>query len=126
MVVGVLVQLSSQNVDRVFDYLVPEHLIPSIKVGVRVLVPFGKQNLEGFILEIKTNSDRELKEIYSILDKDVILNDELLLLGKEIQNTTLSTLISAYQVMLPKLELLFRKSIKLFMKLKIRNIFLLL
>ena len=72
MVVGVLVQLSSQNVDRVFDYLVPEHLIPSIKVGVRVLVPFGKQNLEGFILEIKTNSDRELKEIYSILDKDVI------------------------------------------------------
>ena len=102
MVVGVLVQLSSQNVDRVFDYLVPEHLIPSIKVGVRVLVPFGKQNLEGFILEIKTNSDRELKEIYSILDKDVILNDELLLLGKEIQNTTLSTLISAYQVMLPK------------------------
>ena len=102
MVVGVLVQLSSQNVDRVFDYLVPEHLIPSIKVGVRVLVPFGKQNLEGFILEIKTNSDRELKEIYSILDKDVILNDELLLLGKEIQNTTLSTLISAYQVMIPK------------------------
>ena len=102
MVVGVLVQLSSQNVDRVFDYLVPEHFIPSIKVGVRVLVPFGKQNLEGFILEIKTNSDRELKEIYSILDKDVILNDELLLLGKEIQNTTLSTLISAYQVMLPK------------------------
>ena len=102
MVVGVLVQLSSQNVDRVFDYLVPEHLIPSIKVGVRVLVPFGKQNLEGFILEIKSNSDRELKEIYSILDKDVILNDELLLLGKEIQNTTLSTLISAYQVMLPK------------------------
>lgn len=102
MVVGVLVQLSSQNVDRFFDYLVPEHLIPSIKVGVRVLVPFGKQNLEGFILEIKTNSDRKLKEIYSILDKDVILNDELLLLGKEIQNTTLSTLISAYQVMLPK------------------------
>ena len=71
MVVGVLVQLSSQNVDRVFDYLVPEHLIPSIKVGVRVLVPFGKQNLEGFILEIKTNSDRELKEIYSM---DVCFN----------------------------------------------------
>lgn len=102
MVVGVLVQLSNQNVDRVFDYLVPEHLISDIKVGVRVLVPFGKQNLEGFILEIKTSSDRELKEIYSILDKDVILNDELLLLGKEIQKTTLSTLISAYQVMLPK------------------------
>lgn len=102
MVVGVLVQLSSQNVDRVFDYLVPSGLESSIKVGIRVLVPFGRQTLEGFVLEIKDNSDRDLKEIYSILDQDIVLNDELLLLGKEIQKSTLSILISAYQVMLPK------------------------
>ena len=102
MVVGVLVQLSSQSVDKVFDYFVPSHLIGSIKVGIRVLVPFGKQTLEGFVLQIKDESDRDLKEIYSVLDQDVILNPELLLLGQEIQRTTLSTLISTYQVMLPK------------------------
>lgn len=102
MIVGVLVQLSSQNIDKVFDYLVPSNLEKSIKVGIRVLVPFGRQTLEGFVLEIKDNSDRDLKEIYSILDQDIVLNDELLLLGSEIQKSTLSTLISAYQVMLPK------------------------
>ena len=102
MVVGVLVQLSSQSVDKVFDYFVPSHLISSIKVGIRVLVPFGKQTLEGFVLQIKEESERDLKEIYSVLDHDVILNPELLLLGQEIQRTTLSTLISTYQVMLPK------------------------
>ena len=102
MVVGVLVQLSSQNVDKVFDYIVPRDLENSVKVGIRVLVPFGRQTLEGFVLEIKDNSDRDLKEIYSILDRDIVLNDELLLLGKQIQKSTLSTLISAYQVMLPK------------------------
>ena len=102
MVVGVLVQLSSQNIDKIFDYIVPNDLESSIKVGIRVLVPFGRQTLEGFVLEIKDNSDRDLKEIYSILDRDIVLNDELLLLGKQIQKCTLSTLISAYQVMLPK------------------------
>ena len=102
MVVGVLVQLSSQNIDKIFDYIVPNDLESSIKVGIRVLVPFGRQTLEGFVLEIKDNSDRDLKEIYSILDRDIVLNDELLLLGKQIQKFTLSTLISAYQVMLPK------------------------
>lgn len=102
MVVGVLVQLSSQNIDKIFDYIVPNDLESSIKVGIRVLVPFGRQTLEGFVLEIKDSSDRDLKEIYSILDRDIVLDDELLLLGKEIQKSTLSTLISAYQVMLPK------------------------
>lgn len=102
MVVGVLVQLSSQNIDKIFDYIVPNDLESSIKVGIRVLVPFGRQTLEGFVLEIKDSSDRDLKEIYSILDRDIVLNDELLLLGKQIQKSTLSTLISAYQVMLPK------------------------
>ena len=95
MVVGVLVQLSSQNIDKIFDYIVPNDLESSIKVGIRVLVPFGRQTLEGFVLEIKDNSDRDLKEIYSILDRDIVLNDELLLLGKQIQKSTLSTLISA-------------------------------
>ena len=102
MVVGVLVQIASQNVDRIFDYLVPKELEDSIRIGIRVLVPFGKQTIEGFVLEIKDTSSMELKEIYSVVDHDIILNDELLLLGKEIQRDTLSTLISAYQVMLPK------------------------
>lgn len=102
MVAGVLVQLASQNVDKIFDYSVPRELEDSIKLGIRVLVPFGRQTLEGFVLEIKDSSQLELKEIYSIVDYDIVLNEELLSLGKEIQHDTLSTLISAYQVMLPK------------------------
>lgn len=102
MVVGVLVQLASQNVDKIFDYSVPKELEDSMQVGIRVLVPFGRQTLEGFVLEIKDSSSLELKEVYSIVDYDIVLNKELLALGKEIQKDTLSTLISAYQVMLPK------------------------
>lgn len=103
MIIGVLVELSNKNVDKIFDYSVPLHMQEYIKVGIRVEVPFGRMSLEGFVLEIKEDTSLEsLKEIISIIDDDVILNDELLLLGKEIQRNTLSTLISCYQVMLPK------------------------
>jgi len=104
MVVGVLVQLSHKNIDKIFDYKVPSFLECQIKVGVRVEVPFGYQTLEGFVLEIKsvTKEERELKEVLSVIDEDIILNEELINLGKFMKEKTLATLISCYQVMLPK------------------------
>ena len=104
MVVGVLVELSNKNIDRVFEYSVPEELTSHMKVGIRVLVPFGKMELEGFVLNIKNHkdTDKDLKEVISVVDSSVVLNSELLELGKDIQKSTLSTLISCYQVMLPK------------------------
>lgn len=104
MVVGVLVELSNKNIDRVFEYTVPEKLTSLIQVGIRVLVPFGAMQLEGFVLEVKNekNTDKELKEILDVVDSSIVLNSELLELGKWMQEDTLSTLISCYQVMLPK------------------------
>lgn len=104
MIIGVLVELSNKNIDKMFDYAVPKDLENNIRVGIRVEVPFGKQVLEGFVLEIKNNyeSEYKLKEIISIKDSDIVLNQELLELGKVMQNNTLATLISCYQVMLPK------------------------
>ena len=103
MIVGVLVELSNKNIDKIFDYLVPLEFVNSIKIGIRVEVPFHNQILDGFVLEIKDKSDTDnLKSIISIKDMDIVLNDELLELGKQMRKDTLSTLISCYQVMLPK------------------------
>lgn len=104
MIVKVLVELSNKNIDKTFDYFVPELLVSKIKIGIRVTVPFAHQTLEGFVLGIneKCDTDYELKEIMNVVDTDIILNEELLALGKYISDTTLSTLISSYQAMLPK------------------------
>lgn len=104
MIVGVLVQLSHKNIDKIFDYKVPRNLVSKIKLGIRVEVPFGYQKLEGFVLEIKNSSsfEEDLKEIIQVIDEEIILNEELLNLGKFMKEKTLSTLISCYQVMLPK------------------------
>ena len=104
MIAGVLVELSNKNIDRIFEYDIPSNLISKIKIGIRVTVPFGNMNLEGFVLSISDNksTDKELRSIIDVIDDTVVLNDELLELGKVMQKNTLSTLISCYQVMLPK------------------------
>ncbi len=103
MVACVLVELSSKSIDKTFDYLVPSCLLSSIQVGKRVVVPFGHQTLEGFVLELKEEaSSFDLKEIIDVVDQDIVLNQELLSLGRFMSDVTLSTLISCYQVMLPK------------------------
>ena len=104
MVAGVLVEISNKNVDKIFDYKIPKELEEKIKVGIRVLVPFGRMMIVGFVLEIKDefNDKYELKEIIEVKDEDIILTDELLELGKKISKDTLATLISCYQTMLPK------------------------
>lgn len=102
MIIGVLVELSNKNIDKIFDYSVPDNLKDKIKVGIRVKVPFGKMELEGFVIEIKNSSGISVKDILDVVDDEVILNEELLELGKKIQEDTLSTLISCYQIMLPK------------------------
>ncbi len=103
MTVEVLVELKAKKVDKTFTYLVPKDLEDKIKIGIRVLVPFKYQKLEGFVLKIENDKiyDYELKEIISIVDFDSVLNSEMLELGKYISKKTMSTLISCYQSMLP-------------------------
>jgi len=101
MVISVLVEISFNNKEKTFDYLVSKDLEDKIEIGKRVLVPFGKQSLEGFIIDIKKNSEYDLKEITSIIDEEPILNEELLNLGKELKKDLVCNLISIYQAMLP-------------------------
>ena len=102
MIIDVLVEINLNKKDKTFSYLVPKNLINKVDIGKRVLIPFGKQVIEGFILNIKTATDNNLKEIIDVIDDERILNDELLDLGKMISDTTVSNLVSVYQAMLPK------------------------
>ena len=105
MIALVLIEYSVKLLDRTFDYIVPSNLCDKIKVGQKVIVPFGNQVVEGFVVGLKkSNLDKniEYKEIEKIVESTFCLNEELLELGKKIKEMTLSTLISAYQVMFPK------------------------
>lgn len=103
MVAQVLVGLKTTHIDQTFSYIVPDSILNEISIGSRVLVPFGRQKLEGFVIALDDNIDSEykLKEIIDLIDLKPILSNELLNLGKWMQKKTLCTLITAYQTMLP-------------------------
>ena len=104
MYAEVLIEYKVKSLDRSFTYLVPEHLKDVVKVGMKVTVPFGQGDslINGFVTKIKYDSNLgNLKSIVSITDRELILNDELMELGHFLRDSTLCTLISAYQTMLP-------------------------
>ena len=105
MYAEVLVEISAKSIDKTFTYLIPLNLISKVKVGVLVQVPFAKNKIEGFVLKIKDeieDKNYEVKEIIAVVSEEVILNQELLELGKYISDTTLSTLISVINFMASK------------------------
>ena len=103
MIASVLVEIKAKSVDKAFDYKIPEFLTNTLKIGMRVLIPFGFQELEGYVLKMKETSEleTELKEIIAQVDEEVILNEELLEIGKYLKEKTLTSLSSAYSTMLP-------------------------
>lgn len=104
MLASVVIEYSVKSLNKVFDYKIPQELTNIIKVGHKVIVPFGNKNVEGFVLKIHNdiNNEIEYKFIKEIPNIDFCLNEELLSLGKYLSDSLLCTLISCYQAMLPK------------------------
>ena len=76
MIAQVYVNTTNLNIDKPFDYLVPEELESKIAVGCRVKVSFGGGNLpkEAFVTALKDKSDFDsLKSIRSVTDEFPVL-----------------------------------------------------
>lgn len=99
----ILVEIKSKSIDKTFTYNIPSSLESCVRVGIRVLVPFGNRKIEGFVMEVGNyNTDYKIKNIISVVDVEEVLTKELIEIGKYMSKKTLSSLISCYQTMLPK------------------------
>mgnify|MGYP001533000623 CR=1 FL=1 len=73
------------SADKLYSYLVPPELADACRAGVRVSVPFGRGNrrTEGFVLETLCEAaDKPLKPVFTVLDKQPLLDTSLLRLAK--------------------------------------------
>ncbi len=68
MIVEVIISSNAKDLNKIFDYNVPEKFISCIKIGTKVCVPFGtmKRSQEGFVTGIKEASDYKVKDILNI------------------------------------------------------------
>lgn len=77
MICEVIVDIASSPVDKIFDYSFNQSL--NLKIGQRVLVPFGNRQIEGYVLCFKENSNLDsskLKNVIKSLDDFSYLNEE--------------------------------------------------
>ena len=103
MYAQVLIEYTNKALDKSFTYIIPKEMRNTLKVGMKVKVPFNNRIINGFVVDIKdeNNTEYELKSVASIEDENLILDRELLDLGEYLQSKTLCSKIVAYQTMLP-------------------------
>ncbi|MBG9979794.1 primosomal protein N' [Facklamia sp. DSM 111018] len=105
MVIEVIVDIPSAQVNRTFDYGVAEEDQAIIQLGMRVQVPFGNRTLLAFVVKIKEKSDYsgKLKEITGLLDYQSYLSAELVELSEYLANYLHAFRITVLQAMLPSM-----------------------
>jgi primosomal protein N' (replication factor Y) len=103
MIARVVVDVPTNQTDRLYDYLVPESFQSMIEAGMRVIIPFGSRKVQGFIIAVKESPStvKKLKAIEELLDLSPVLTEELVQLGFWLAEDTLCFTVSAFQAMLP-------------------------
>ena len=100
MVAEVIINSTAKELNRSFDYIIPENLISEIRIGSRVFVPFGRQKQEeGFVINIKETSEFANKEIIRV--EDNLLNEENINLAKLMARRYFCNISDCIKLMLP-------------------------
>lgn len=102
----VIVRNNSIYTDNLFTYEIPGFLSENIKIGHRVLVPFGIYNkpVEAFVFDIVSELDEDIKtkKVVDVLDEEPIFSkDDISLIGW-IRNKYLCTYIDCINLLYPK------------------------
>lgn len=102
LIAGIAVDNTTYSFDRLFSYKVPDHL-SNVKVGQRVLVPFGRGDRfrQGMILSLSYGKEENLKEISSLLDDKPIFTQEMIDTVIFIHDRYFCTYYDSVKVMLP-------------------------
>jgi len=100
----VAVSAATYAIDKPYDYLIPEKLVPKIRPGMRVTVPFGRGNKasEAFVLATARDSKRDkLKAITEVLDSECVLTPRQIKLALWMRERYFCTLYHAVKALLP-------------------------
>ena len=106
-VADIIVNINHIDVDKIFNYEIPLQMQDLLKLGSKVIVPFGKGNkfIEGYVVgiggEVK-NRAYKLKSISKIVDEVPIFDEKSLKLIYWMKERYCCTLSACIQCIMPK------------------------
>ena len=106
---NIIVDISHEKLDKVFQFRIPEELEKDVKIGKVVEFPFGAGNrvTKGFVVGITEQCDypkEKIKSILRIVEKEMGLEREFILLAEFISKNYGSTMLQALKTVLPVKE----------------------
>ncbi len=101
MYASILIDIKHKDVNRFFDYTIPTSLETDIKVGMRVVVPFGNQKRMGYVIKLLNDSQQATKEIIEILDVIPTIQAETFLLIDHILKQTNDLYSAVFETVVP-------------------------
>jgi primosomal protein N' (replication factor Y) len=94
----IVVDLPLARVDQVYHYRIPKHLRTELCAGARVLVPFGRRELPGYVVGFRAHAAvTPVKDIAGILDANPAFTPELYALARWMAGRYLCTTAQALQ-----------------------------
>lgn len=106
MYANIIINISHEQVDRLFQYLIPADMEHTVSVGSQVFVPFGRANrlIEGYVIGLSDEAEFDpdkIKSIDHIREKSVAVETDLIRLAAWIKERYGSTMIQALKTVMP-------------------------
>jgi len=94
----------SRYTDQLYTYLIPDTLAGHVKLGSRVIVPFGRGNkpFEGFVMNLLSQCEYpKAKAILDLPDQEIALSEKQIELCNWLISDCYCTISEALQLMVP-------------------------
>ncbi|MEZ3434313.1 MAG: primosomal protein N' [Lachnospiraceae bacterium] len=106
MYAKVIVDITHEKLDKIFEYSIPGELEGMLKVGTEVLVPFGRGNREmrGYVVgfsDVPEYAPEQIKEILKCEEDKRAIESKLVALAAWMKETYGGTMIQALKTVLP-------------------------
>lgn len=106
MYAKVIVDITHEKLDKVFEYRIPSELEGVLQVGMEVIVPFGNGNREtnGYVIgisEICAYDEDKVKEILRLAEKRLAIEGKLVALAGWMKEHYGGTMIQSLKTVLP-------------------------
>ena len=106
MYADVIVDITHEKLDKIFQYIVPEELEAVLKVGMEVEIPFGRGNRQttGYIVgfsDVCHYDGAKMKPLSGVAKKRVAVESGLVELAAWMKEQYGGTMIQALKTVLP-------------------------
>ena len=106
MYADIIIDITHEKLDKVFQYIIPDELKESLDVGMEVVVPFGRSNHEtrGYVVGFSEKADYEpgrMKRILRLEEKSIVIESKLVKLAAWMKESYGGTMIQSLKTVLP-------------------------